>query len=165
MGAAAAAAYRARQFVRAMMPRITEEERAAAVPYLPGGLRGLFDSLPAAERRHGLDVFAALRHAGHTDPDLLTAGLLHDAGKGQVRVWHRVAFVALPAALLRRLASPAGARWRQAFDRMLRHPELGARLVEQAGGSARTVGFIARQEEPPAGDATLAALRAADEVS
>ena len=35
-----------------------------------------------ADRRHGLDVVASLRADGVTDPDVLLAGLLHDAGKG-----------------------------------------------------------------------------------
>ena len=45
-----------------------------------------------ADQRHGLDVVASLRAAGRTDPDLLLAGLLHDAGKGQTGVWPRVAW-------------------------------------------------------------------------
>lgn len=168
MRLAARATYRSRQFLRALLPRIGAAERAEAIPYLPGALAALFESMPGAEQRHGLDVFQALRRAGHGDPDLLTAALLHDAGKGRVRLWQRVAYVVLSAAapaLLRRLAAPRGAGWRQAFDRMRRHPELGARLVAQAGGSERTVALIERQEEPAVADPRLAALRAADEVS
>lgn len=168
MDMAGRAIYRTRQFLRALLPRIGATERAEATPYLPGALATLFESMPAAEQRHGLDVFHAVRRAGHTDADLLTAALLHDVGKGRVRIWQRVAYVVLSAAspaLLRRLAAPNGAGWRRAFDRMRRHPELGARLVEEAGGSDRTVALIARQEEPAAADPRLAALRAADEVS
>ena len=35
-----------------------------------------------ADQRHGLDVVAALRADGHDAPDLLLAGLFHDASKG-----------------------------------------------------------------------------------
>ena len=37
-----------------------------------------------ADQRHGLDVVASLRAEGVTEPDVLLAGLLHDAGKGQI---------------------------------------------------------------------------------
>lgn len=167
MAAAARAAYRGRQFLRAVLPRIREDERATVEPYLPGRLRDLFESLPAAEQRHGLDVFQALRAAGHSDPDLLAAGLLHDCGKGRVRVWQRVAFVVLQAAgprVLRRLASPRGPGWRRAFDRMLRHPQLGAALVQEAGGSPRVVALVEGSRGADA-DIEQAALIAADEVS
>ncbi len=167
MAAAARAGYRGRQFLRAMLPRIRPEERASIQPYLPGQLRDLFESLPAAEQRHGIDVFDALRAGGHSDPDLLTAGLLHDCGKGRVRVWHRVAFVVLAAAgpgLPRRIASSEGPGWRRAFYRMLRHPQLGAALVEDAGGSARTAALVGGRGEADT-DPELAALMAADEVS
>ncbi len=167
MAAAARAGYRGRQFLRAMLPRIRPEERAAVEPYLPGRLRNLFESLPAAEQRHGIDVFHVLRAGGHADRDLLTAGLLHDCGKGRVRVWHRVAFVALEAAgprALGRIASAQGAGWRRAFHRMLHHPRLGAALVEEAGGSARTVALVGGSGGVDT-DTELAALKAADEVS
>ena len=44
-----------------------------------------------ADQRHGLDVVRALRVAGHDDPDVLVAGLLHDSAKGkEVGLWQRV---------------------------------------------------------------------------
>jgi hypothetical protein len=52
----------------------------------------VFDAMHVADQRHGLDVVATLRADGATDPDLLLAGLLHDAGKGDTGVWPRVAF-------------------------------------------------------------------------
>ena len=45
-----------------------------------------------ADQRHGLDVVASLRDEGVKDPDVLLAGLLHDAGKGDTGVWPRVAY-------------------------------------------------------------------------
>ncbi len=54
--------------------------------------------MPVADQRHALDVVARLRAAGLTDPDLLAAALLHDAGKGpRVRLWHRVVAVLVEA--------------------------------------------------------------------
>ncbi len=52
----------------------------------------LFDGMHVADRRHGLDVVASLRAEGVTGSDLLVAGLLHDAGKGQTGVLPRVAY-------------------------------------------------------------------------
>jgi hypothetical protein len=55
--------------------------------------------MPVADRRHALDVVDRLLHAGHEDPDLLAAALLHDAAKGhRMRLWHRVAGVLMEAA-------------------------------------------------------------------
>ena len=49
--------------------------------------RRLFDSMHVADQRHGLDVVASLRADGVQDRDVLLAGLLHDAGKGDTGVW------------------------------------------------------------------------------
>ena len=59
----------------------------------PGGVPlEVFDAMHLADRRHGLDVVVTLRAEGVTDPELLLAGLLHDAGKGDTGVWPRVAY-------------------------------------------------------------------------
>ncbi len=103
---------------------------------------------------------------GQGKDDLLTAALLHDAGKGRIAIWHRVAYVLLEAAsppLLRRLAMPGdGPGWRQALDRCHRHPELGAQLAEEAGSSGIAVALI-REDSEHAPRELLAALKAADE--
>ena len=72
------------------------------------GRVALFDAMPVADRRHGLDVAERLLRRGHDDPDLLGAALLHDAAKGhRMRLWHRVAGVLLEA-LAPSAAAPAG---------------------------------------------------------
>ena len=71
---------------------MTPEERAALVAWIAPAQLELFDSMHVADRRHGLDVVASLRAEGVTEPDLLVAGLLHDAGKGDTGVWPRVAY-------------------------------------------------------------------------
>jgi hypothetical protein len=108
-----------------------------------------------ADRRHGLDVVATLRAEQATDPDLLLAGLLHDAGKGPaVGLWPRVAW-ALGAAygpwvvtLARHLRG-----FGPALDRLRDHAELSARLAEAAGCRSRTVELIRHQAQPVDGDA------------
>ena len=62
----------------------------------------LFNSMLKHDQRHCIDVYTKLREWGCEDLEVLTAALLHDAGKGsmaggRVRLWHRVAYVLLEA--------------------------------------------------------------------
>ena len=84
-------ASRARQFRTHLRATVTPEERAALVPWITPAQLALFDAMHVADRRHGLDVVASLRAEGAGEQDLLLAGLLHDAGKGDTGVWPRVA--------------------------------------------------------------------------
>jgi len=134
-------------YVRA---RISPEERRALADWLTPAQLDLFDGMPAADRRHGLDVVAWLRSQGAGDPDLLTAGLLHDSGKGPgVRLPHRVAWSLGEryGAWVWRLVRPLptfGSALRQLRD----HAERSARLAEHAGCTPRTVEFIRHQNLP-----------------
>ena len=83
---------RARQFRAHLRASVTPEERAALATWIAPAQLELFDTMHVADRRHGLDVVASLRAEGVTEPDLLVAGLLHDAGKGDTGVWPRVAY-------------------------------------------------------------------------
>lgn len=138
--------HRVNQFVAHVRARVDAGEVAQAHRWLPGDAAGLFDGMPVADRRHGLDVSARLLAAGHDDPDLQAAALLHDAAKGhRMRLWHRVAGVILEAlapGLLRRLASDDATSWRYPFHLYLHHAELSAELVRRVGCSARTAAFI-----------------------
>jgi hypothetical protein len=138
--------HRVRQFVAHVRARVTPEEAALAHRVLPAALAGLFDGMPVADRRHALDVAGRLLAAGHDDPDLLAAALLHDVAKGhRMRLWHRIAGVLLGAfapAVLRRLANPDRRSWRHPFHLYLHHADLSAQRVAAAGGSARACAFI-----------------------
>ncbi len=159
---------RVRQFYRHLNARVGEDERSSVDELLPAAAASLFDAMPVADRRHGLDVAAHLRAAGHDDRDLLAAALLHDAAKGhRMRLWHRVAGVLLAAAapgLLRRLASPRENSWRYPLYLYLHHPELSARAALGTGCSPRTAALI-RGAGAGADGASLAALHLADEAS
>jgi hypothetical protein len=118
-----------------------------------------------ADRRHGLDVVAALRAAGDTDPEVLLAGLLHDAGKGDTgmipRVLHALgqARIAWPAIALRSWPGMGAA-----LIRLRDHAESSALLAESAGCTSRTVDLIRWQDaprDPEAGER----LRLADEAN
>ena len=87
-------ASKARQFRLHLGARVAPEERAGLAVWLTPAQLEQFDRMHVADRRHGLDVVSTLRAdpAAADDHDLLVAGLLHDAGKGMVGVWPRVAY-------------------------------------------------------------------------
>ena len=120
---------------------------------LPEGAVALFESMPVADRRHGIDVAERLLRSGHDDRDLLAAALLHDAAKGhQMRLWHRVAGVLLDAvapSLLRRLASPDVSSWRHPFHLYLHHGPMSAALCVEAGCPPRVGAFIRGEVADP----------------
>lgn len=135
---------------------------------LPAAGARLWDGMPVADRRHGIDVAHRLLEAGHDDADLLAAALLHDAAKGhRMRLWHRVAGVLLEAfapGLLRRLAVPDPTSWRHPFFLYVHHAELSAGLAVDAGCSERAAAFI--RGAPAEADVRLwRALEAADDAS
>lgn len=155
-----------RQAWRHIVGRVSPAERAALGGWLSPPQLALFDAMHPADRRHGLDVVAALRAAGHHEPDLLLAGLFHDAAKGpSVRLVHRVAWS---------LGQRYGAWvWRAgaglpgfavAFERIRVHPERSAQLALAAGCSARAAELI-RHQDRPADPVLGPALLLADEAS
>ena len=152
----------ARAFGRAT---VDPAERAELAEWLAPAQLALFDGMHVADRRHGLDVVAWLRAHGETDPQVLLAGLLHDAGKGDAGFVPRVAYslsqayggwIARVARLVPGLGIP--------LARIVDHAELGAQLAEDGGCPALTVELIRRQDEPPATE-TARRLRLADEAS
>lgn len=157
--------HRARQFFGALRPRVTPVERGDAYRSLDPPLRALFESMTLRDQQHGIIVMRRVLAAGGRadDRDLCAASLLHDCGKGAVTLWQRVAHVALPDALCRRIAAEDGAGWRRAFWRLRYHPEIGARLAAEAGASADVVRMI-REQDAATTDPRLALLQAADEM-
>ncbi len=159
-------ASRARQLGRHVVARVRPVERAALAEWLTPAQLALFDGMPVADRRHGLDVVAALRAAGVADPDVLLAGLFHDAGKGRsIRLWHRVAWSL--GELLGTWVHAAAARLPGGDDAMARlrdHDERSAELARAAGCPERTASLI-RGMVAAADRGALAALHVADEAS
>lgn len=161
------AGHRARQFLTSLRPRLDEGQRAEVRRQLGDGLLPLFESMALRDQQHCYGVYQRLRQRGCQDRDLLTAALLHDAGKGSmagdpVRLWHRVAYVVLSA------AAPALLRWltkagRGGLATLRHHPEAGARLAESLGASPRVIETILRHEEPGPTDDRLRLLQSADE--
>jgi hypothetical protein len=157
-------ASKARQFGRHLAARVAPAERAGLASWLTPAQLALFDGMPVADQRHGLDVVARLRDRGAGDPDLLLAGLFHDAGKGRsIRLWHRVAWSLgeRVGGRAHRLAGrlPGG---RDAMERLRGHADRSAALALAAGCGPRVASLI--RGDAPAGDVAATLLHAADEA-
>jgi hypothetical protein len=154
-----------RQTKRHLLARVSSRERDGVAGWLRPEQLALFDGMHVADRRHGLDVVAALRTAGERDDEVLLAGLLHDAGKGDAgmipRVLHSLdqAHIRWPALALGWLPG-----MRAALVRLRDHADISATLAEAVGCSPRTVDLIRWQDaprDPEAGER----LRLADEAN
>ena len=156
---------KARQFRAHLVARVAPAERRALEDWLTPAQLALFDSMHVADRRHGLDVAASLRNDGVSDAEVLVAGLLHDAGKGDTGVWPRVAY-SLGQGYGRWVWRVAGVipGFRSALARLDDHAEVSATLAARAGCTTRTVELIRYQDAPR--DAEFGELlRLADEAN
>lgn len=138
-----------RQVGRHVVARVQPAERADLEAWLAPAQLDLFDRMHRADRRHGLDVVAALRRDGVDEPEVLVAGLLHDAGKGDTGLVARVAYSLgqaygqwIPGALARLPGM------RPALERLDSHAESSARLAAAAGCTQRTIDLIRWQDAP-----------------
>ena len=158
-------ASKVRQFRAHRRAQVEATERAALFGWLTPAQLALFDSMHVADRRHGLDVVATLRAEGQLDAELLLAGLLHDAGKGDTGLWPRVAYSLGQeyGSWIWRVAAVLPG-FRGALVRLREHAETSARLAAAAGCTARTVALIRYQDAPRDGDAGER-LRLADEAN
>ena len=164
-------ATKVRQFRSHLRARVSTTERAALEAWVPVRLLALYDGMPVADRRHGLDVVASLRAAGGgDDPELLLAGLLHDCGKSTadgrgVGLLPRITW-SLGEAFgpwVIRAARPLPG-FGSALDQLRDHARRSADLVLAAGGSSRIADLIRDQDGHPA-DPAGELLRLADEAN
>jgi hypothetical protein len=168
--------YRVRQFTLALGVPACRERTDDLAPYLERAQLDLFKGMSSMDQHHCRAVFRALQVAGHKDPSLLSAALLHDVGKtvGPVRIWHRVLAVLaktfVPSVWESIDANPG--TWLYPLYAHRRHATVGSRLAAQAGCGEDTVWLIAHHEDPTppsqAGDrmrSLLVALQDADRVN
>ena len=158
-------AAKVRQFRSHVTARVGVDERAGLVDWLSPAQLALFDSMHIADRRHGLDVVATLRADDAADHEVLLAGLLHDAGKGHIGVWPRVAYSLGQAygPWVWRVASIVPG-WRGQLRRLQDHAETSAILAGDAGCPPRTVELI-RHQDAPIDPVAGRALQLADEAN
>ncbi|MFL7793780.1 MAG: hypothetical protein AB8I69_16675 [Anaerolineae bacterium] len=167
--------YRVGQFFRALTARVSEEEVERAICALTPKAQVLFRCQTIQDQRHALAVYGALRRAGHTNPHLLAAALLHDAGKAAARLSpvHRSIIVLLgrfAPGLLAHLSQGEICWWNRPFVVHIQHPQIGARWAEEAGCSPLTAVLIRQHEEKQTvvqtdQDRLLAVLQAVDDAN
>jgi putative nucleotidyltransferase with HDIG domain len=107
--------------------------------------------MSAADRRHAVGVaHKALALLGEeaTERSVLAAALLHDAGKVEADLG---TFGRVAATLVGITVGPGRASRRNGrLSRYLRHDELGARLLAEAGSDRMTVAWAREHHRPPA---------------
>jgi hypothetical protein len=143
------ARYRLRQFLAAVGGQIALDERVLVVRLLgPGELR-LFERMPRFDQRHCLDVYHTLARAGHDDPLLLRAALIHDCGKvaddgRTIRLLHYGLFVVLkkfaPSLYQRAASDGRGLLW--PFAVHAAHEQRAALLAEMVGSPPELVAIL-----------------------
>jgi len=143
------ARHRLRQFFAAVGAHVSIEERVLVVRLLgPGELR-LFERMPRFDQRHCLDVYHTLVRAGHTDPLLLRAALIHDCGKvgdhgRTIPLLYYGLFVVLkkyaPSLYQRAARDGRGLLW--PFAVHAAHERRSALLAEMAGSPPDLVGIL-----------------------
>jgi hypothetical protein len=146
--------------------RVSPAERIEVATWLTPGELALFDAMPPADRRHGLDVVARLKGLGAHDPDLLVAGLLHDCGKGPaVRLPHRVAWsLGEHYGTWIHAVAAAVPGFGVGMERIRVHADLSADLMLAAGVSERAA-ELARHQADPVDPVLGELLRVADEAA
>ena len=140
-----------RQATSYLGARVSMVERDALARTIDPAQLDLFDSMHVADQRHGLDVMAALRADGAADdPQLLLAGLFHDAAKGPtVGLLHRVSW-----SLGERFGGWVWTACRilpgfgVAHERLRDHAQASADLALRAGCAPRTAALIRAQQSP-----------------
>jgi hypothetical protein len=164
-------AYRSRQFWNALTGPRLSVETAALLPHLSPPQIVLFRRMQNSEQVHACRVLEHLIADGHTDPDLLSAALLHDVGK---ILYPPTLFERVIVVLGKHIFGKSAARWqegkptgpRRPFVVAAQHPAWGADLSSQAGASPRTIQLIRRHHDPlSTDDSLLVALQEADNLS
>jgi len=159
--------YRLQQFRRALDAAPDAAALYAARQQLSPAQWLLFQTLSPRDQWHSVETMRTVQRAGHFDNDLLTAALLHDAGKGYIALHHRILYVLLARMplLLRHLAAPCGSPWRTALHRSANHTETGACLALAAGASERAVALIRGHHRLGWADPEARALAIADDTA
>ncbi|MGD8850543.1 MAG: HD domain-containing protein, partial [Anaerolineales bacterium] len=118
----------------------------------PETLEALFKRMEPADQAHSIRVYRSLLEQGHSDPDLLTAALLHDVGKSLVtpNIWERVFYVLAnriaPGQVLRWGEAEASG-WKRAFVIARKHPVWGADLARNHGATPAAVRLIKHHQD------------------
>ncbi len=146
------ALHRLHQFRDVLFYRPQPENYREAEKLLSPSLYQLFQSLPPDEQRHGLFIHRKLASQGYTDASLLTAALLHDAGKARcpLRLWERVWAVLVQHYLPKlagRWASGEAAGLKRALVVAANHARWGAQMAAEHGAEPLLVEVIRQHQD------------------
>jgi hypothetical protein len=143
------AARRLHQLLAALTAHISLDEHLMLATFLSPGEQRLFERMPLFDRRHSLDVYHTLVRAGHRNPHLLKAALLHDCGKVNDRgegipLYYYGIFVILKAVApdLYRRAARNGSGFFQPFAIHAVHDKRSAQLVRLVGGHPELIAIL-----------------------
>ncbi len=149
--------YRLWQFWQMVWARpLSDEAYAAVATVLTEQQLALFNQFTPTDQWHSYRVMCSLQAAGHGQPDLLVAALLHDIGKTKqpISVWERSLIVAGQVLAPDKAAEWGQAeesRWQRPFVVKAQHPAWGAEMAEQVGCTPLTVSLIRRHQDTLAG--------------
>lgn len=124
----------------------------------------LFQQFSKSDKQHSYRVFDLLHQAGHTNPDLLTAALLHDIGKTRLRItWIDRVISTLGSLLVSKRAQqwglvPPPYGWRKPFVIKAKHPAWGAEMAQQINSRPTAIALIAHHQDKNSHDDRLLEL-------
>ena len=136
--------YRIGQLLRGFRTAVDPGDARAIAELLSPAELDLFLAMRPRDRRHAVETMhhvdrIAREHGTEAPAELRVAGLMHDIGKGQLRVEDRILYVilrALSLELVDRITATHGARWRLALWQLRHHASVGAARLEGVGERA-----------------------------
>lgn len=147
--------YRIQQLIWSLTARsLTAQQTEAVRAVLNPAEFDLFQRFSHNDQQHSWRVMRLLQSADQQDAALLKAALLHDIGKTRVRLGVVDRCVAVLGSLLLPRKSKVwgqtltadNAGWRRPFVAKQQHPEWGAEMVSELGGSSLLVELIGRHQ-------------------
>lgn len=126
----------------------TADDDGWAVDQLLPGEQAIWWRMDVADRRHAVGVARkVVRLVGEPDRAVVAAALLHDCGKvsSGLGTCSRVGATMWAGAVGRERAAAGAGR----VARYLRHDELGAALLREAGSDPLTVAWAGEHHQPP----------------
>ena len=143
--------YRLDQFRRARTDTPSDVGLARAAEILSPKLYDLFSWMLPFEQAHAIRVMEVLEDAGHDDPDLLAAALLHDVGKVRhpLHPWERGLAVLVKAILPEAYQKWSGGEpdgLRAGMVVAAQHAAWGAEMAAEAGADPKVVWLIANHD-------------------
>lgn len=139
------------QIVTAVPLEPTAREEIAAI--LTPSEMSLFERFALNDQWHSYRVMRLLREAGHNQPALLVAALLHDVGKTKLplSIWERSLIVLASIVLPRQTAvwgQGEAVGWKRPFVVKVQHPAWSAEMVTAAGSDPQAIALIQRHQDP-----------------